>query len=128
MAHCHIVPVPALAKNGPTVVLKVEQTGKKPLDVQVIGCDGENVYVATLQPRNLGQLKKKTFKGNDAEWESILSHFLLQTQPEDEDATTWDDMNMVYTLEGEDILVIIRREVKGGIKVCDVTADPTALD
>jgi hypothetical protein len=46
MAPCHIVTVPAAAKDGPTVVLEVRQTGSSPLDVQIAGSEGENPFVA----------------------------------------------------------------------------------
>lgn len=116
MAHCHIVPVPAVAKDGRTIVLKVEQTGKKPLDVQVVGCDGETVYVATLQHHKLGQLRKKKYNGSDDEWEAVLSHFLLQTQPEDKHAKALDGLHMVYSMKDDDIVLVIRKDVEN-IKV-----------
>lgn len=133
MAHCHIVPVPAVAKDGRTIVLKVEQTGKKPLDVQVVGCDGETVYVATckiaaisdssrfskatlVQHHKLGQLRKKKYNGSDDEWEAVLSHFLLQTQPEDKHAKALDGLHMVYSMKDDDIVLVIRKDVEN-IKV-----------
>jgi hypothetical protein len=49
MAHCHIVPVPAASQDGPTVLLEVKQTGSSPLDVRLVGCEGESerLFVAT---------------------------------------------------------------------------------
>jgi hypothetical protein len=62
---------------------------------------------------------KRKFKGSNSEWEAILSHFLLQKQPEEENAKALDDINMVYAMDGEAALqLIIRRDVKG-IKVRD---------
>lgn len=43
----HIIPV-APANDGDAVaVVEVKQNGSHPLDVQLVGCEGENPYVAT---------------------------------------------------------------------------------
>ena len=42
----HIIPVLAANHGDPTVVVEVVSTGSRPLDVRLLGCEGENVYHA----------------------------------------------------------------------------------
>lgn len=46
MAERHIIPVQAANDGGPVVVVEVKHTGSGPLDVRLVGCEGENPYVA----------------------------------------------------------------------------------
>lgn len=55
-------------------------------------------------------------KGTDEEWEVILSHFLLQKQPEGKNAKALDGVRMEYALKGDNVEITIRRDVQG-IKV-----------
>ena len=43
----HIIPVPAASDGAPAVVVEVRQNGSRPLDVRLVGCEGENPYVTT---------------------------------------------------------------------------------
>lgn len=62
--------------------------------------------------RNISQLKRK-FKGTADEWEEVLSHFLLQKQPEGTKAQLLEHVRMVYALKGDDIEITIQQNVKG---------------
>jgi hypothetical protein len=71
--------------------------------------------VFAVKQRDIKKWQHK-FKGSDAEWEVILSHFLLQTQPEGEDAAILDGVRMVSTIKNDQIQITIRQDVQG-IKV-----------
>jgi hypothetical protein len=43
----HIIPVTGANQDDPVVVVEVRQNGSHPLDVRLVGCEGENPYVAT---------------------------------------------------------------------------------
>lgn len=47
MAARHIIPVEPASPGGVTVVVEVQQHGPQPLDVRLVGCEGESPYVAT---------------------------------------------------------------------------------
>jgi hypothetical protein len=47
MASCYIVPVEPAEGDGETVVIEVQQEGSHPLDVRLVGCEGENPYVTS---------------------------------------------------------------------------------
>jgi hypothetical protein len=41
----HIVPVEPASGDGDVVVVQVQQKGSHPLDVRLVGCEGESPYV-----------------------------------------------------------------------------------
>lgn len=43
----HIVCVEPATGRGELVVVEVQQNGTQPLDVRLVGCEGENPYVTT---------------------------------------------------------------------------------
>jgi hypothetical protein len=43
----HIIPVPAAIHGEELVVVEVQQEGSLPLDVRLVGCEGENPYVTS---------------------------------------------------------------------------------
>lgn len=47
MADRRIVCVEPASGRGDLVVVEVQQTGSQPLDVRLVGCEGENPYVVT---------------------------------------------------------------------------------
>ena len=68
MASRYIVPVEPASGRGETVVIEARQVGSHPLDVQLVGCEGENPYVTTskiapisgLPLRHLTRLQSST--------------------------------------------------------------------
>lgn len=68
-----------------------------------------------VKQRNINKLQHK-FKGSDAEWETILSHFLLQTQPECDEAAALEGVCMVSSIKDDEIFISIRQDIQG-IKV-----------
>ncbi|KAL6702890.1 hypothetical protein ACN47E_000852 [Coniothyrium glycines] len=115
MAARHIVPVEPASGSGDVVVVEVQQQGDRPLDIRLVGCEGENPYITTLEHRNLGKLKHK-YKGSDEEWATILAHFLLEQQPEHGLNGILDGVGIVYTLRKKNLELSIRKDVQG-IKV-----------
>ncbi|KAF1965878.1 hypothetical protein BU23DRAFT_560735 [Bimuria novae-zelandiae CBS 107.79] len=111
----YIVPVEPDAGDGEVVVVEVQQEGSHPLDVRLVGCEGESPYVAKISHRNISKLKHK-FKGSAEDWEAVLSHFLLQKVPEGDSARLLEHVRMVYALKSEGIEITIQQDVKG-IKV-----------
>jgi len=59
---------------------------------------------------------KNKFKGSNEEWEAILSHFLLQKQPEGKHAKASEHVRVVYSLKDKELELSIRQDVQG-IKV-----------
>jgi len=115
MAARHILPVEPAAAPGVTVVVEVLQHGTQPLDVRLVGCEGESPYVTTLEHRNLGKWRHK-FDGTDAEWAAILSCLLLHTPPEKAHVSLLHGVCILHTLQHDQLELSIRRDV-GDIKV-----------
>ena len=75
-----------------------------------------------VRHRNVEKLKRK-FKGSADDWETLLSHFLLQKQLEGDGAKLLENVRMVYTLKGENIEITIQQDVKG-IKASQIRTPP----
>ena len=130
-----IVPVEPASGRGELVVLEVQQEGPHELDVRLVGCEGENPYVANrkghpnyhhyyggcyadkdvVKHSQLQELKHK-FKGTNAEWDAVLAYFLLQRQLGPDQANLLEGVRMVYVLKKDYLEVTIRQDVQG-IKV-----------
>ncbi|KAF1363853.1 hypothetical protein EJ07DRAFT_151938 [Lizonia empirigonia] len=110
--HRRIVPVEPASGRGDIVVIEVQQEGPHELDVRLVGCEGENPYVLNIKQSQLPKLKHK-FKGTNAEWETVLAHFLLQKQVRPDQANILDGVRMVYTLKNDNLEVSFRQDVHG---------------
>ncbi|EUC48942.1 hypothetical protein COCMIDRAFT_85870 [Bipolaris oryzae ATCC 44560] len=108
---CCIVPVEPADGRGEAVVVEVLHEGTHPLDVRLVGCEGESPYVASIRHRNLAELQHK-FKGTDDEWATILSHFLLMKQPASQHAHLLHGVRMVYTLKSGTLVISFRQDVQ----------------
>lgn len=108
MAGRHILAVGPASGRGDCVVVEVLQQGPQPLDVRLVGCEGENPYVATLRQRDVPKLKQK-FRGSNEDWAAVVSHFLLQ-QPVA--AHLSSGVHLVYTLT-DDLELAFRQDVQG---------------
>ncbi|EMD87556.1 hypothetical protein COCC4DRAFT_133733 [Bipolaris maydis ATCC 48331] len=108
---CCIVPVEPADGRGDAVVVEVLHEGSHPLDVRLVGCEGESPYVASIRYRNLAELQHK-FKGTDDEWAAILSHFLLMKQPASQHAHLLHGVRMVYTLKSGTLAISFRQDVQ----------------
>lgn len=106
----HIIAVAAADRKKPGLVVDVKQTGSDPLDVRLAASEGEYPYVATLKQRKIGRLKNKA---TDDEWEVIMSYFLLQEHPEADKAGILENVRIEYSLVGENVHLVIRRDVQG---------------
>ena len=62
--------------------------------------------------RTIADLRHK-FKGSLDDWETLLSHFLLQKQPEADGAKLLESVRIVYALKNDNIDIIIQQDIKG---------------
>jgi hypothetical protein len=53
MADRHIICVEPASGRGDVVVVEVQQHGAQPLDLRLVGCEGENPYVTTSKMGHL---------------------------------------------------------------------------
>ena len=53
MADRHIICIEPASGRGELVVVQVQQEGTRPLDLHLVGCEGENPYVTTSKTGNL---------------------------------------------------------------------------
>ena len=68
-----------------------------------------------VQHHHVAALKHK-FKGSNDEWVAVLSHFLLQQQPDIGQSDLLQRVRMVYTLKNKQLAISFRQDVQN-IKV-----------
>lgn len=125
MATSRVLKVPQSENEAEFVLLQAASSGKKPLDLKLIGTEGEAPYVVksksllpicvvygTDQSRRpvkhdrIASLKVKNSPLSDAEWEEILLAFFNQ-EP-------LNDINATATVQTEaSITITIRKQVQG---------------
>jgi hypothetical protein len=70
-----------------------------------------------VEPHQFNQLRARGSSASDQEWTAILLHVLIHENPSDNSAIDLVGLEAVASIEGEELLVTIRRNVKG-IAVC----------
>lgn len=127
MAASRVLKVPQ-SDDKEFVLLQVSSTGKKPLDLQLVGTEGEAPYVVKSRSLSISQsvkllhpeadhpaavkhdrisaLKVKNSQFTDAEWESTLESFFNQKP--------LNGIHATATVQNDvSISITIRKEVQG---------------
>ncbi|KAH7021067.1 uncharacterized protein B0I36DRAFT_28625 [Microdochium trichocladiopsis] len=69
---------PITAREDEFFLLEVSPHGSKPLDLKLLGTEGEGVYLTRLRHRRIAEYKSATGHCTDAEWENILTATLIE--------------------------------------------------
>lgn len=106
MATFRVLKVPQSDNDKEFVLLQVSSSGKKPLDLKLIGTEGEAPYVVKIKHDRISALKVKNSPLTDAEWESTLESFFHQKP--------LHDINATATVQTEaSISITVRKQVQG---------------
>ncbi|KKY25431.1 putative dna double-strand break repair and vj recombination xrcc4 [Diplodia seriata] len=80
-------------------LLAVESAGSEPLDVKLVGTEGENVFAASVC--------------DDHEWESILRSTLLQRPVDGDDAKVLENVEIVASVSDQRLNLTVRKNIQG---------------
>ncbi|OAA52390.1 DNA double-strand break repair and VJ recombination XRCC4 [Beauveria brongniartii RCEF 3172] len=110
MVTSRVLKVPQSDNDKEFVLLQASSSGKKPLDLKLIGTEGEAPYVVktrhTVKHDRVPALKVKNSHLSDSEWESLLEDFFYQKPLK--------DINATATVQSEAAITItIRKQVQG---------------
>ncbi|KAJ6783721.1 hypothetical protein PWT90_05471 [Aphanocladium album] len=106
MTTSRVLKVPQSDNDKEFVLLQASPSGKKPLDLKIIGTEGEAPYVVKIKHDRIAALKVKNSPLSDSEWESTLLSFFNQ-EP-------LSDINAAATVQSEaSISITIRKQVEG---------------
>ncbi|OCK80354.1 hypothetical protein K432DRAFT_45477 [Lepidopterella palustris CBS 459.81] len=112
MADQHILQIPAAAANDTTfIIVNVISKGPRPLDLKLLGSEGEAPYVREIKHRSIKGFKTNKFNGTDEQWEAVLSRVLLQKTTEGD---FFDGIDVAYSFDDDEIQIIIRKNIVGG--------------
>ncbi|KAK0122403.1 hypothetical protein ONS95_010641 [Cadophora gregata] len=95
------------------VLLHIAPTGRKTLDLELIGTDNETAFVSSLKHSQLSKLKEK--KINAEEWEQVLYALLLGTDPEGKPVSPGEGVEAVASIQAgaKSLTIIIQRNIEG---------------
>ncbi|KAM3499342.1 hypothetical protein MY10362_007393 [Beauveria mimosiformis] len=106
MVTSSVLKVPQSDNDKEFVLLQASSSGKKPLDLKLIGTEGEAPYVVKIKHDRVPALKVKNSHLSDSEWESLLEDFFGQKPLK--------DINATATVQSEaSITITIRKQVQG---------------
>ncbi|QPC79580.1 hypothetical protein HYE68_010332 [Fusarium pseudograminearum] len=88
------------------VLIQVTQKGSKPLDLKLVGTEGEEPYVTSLKHDKVMSLRVSNCPASESEWKRILQS-LFQQEP-------LPDIQATATVQSEkSISITLRKEVQG---------------
>jgi hypothetical protein len=88
------------------VLVQVTQKGSKPLDLKLVGTEGEEPYVTSLKHDKVVSLRVNNCPASESEWQEILES-LFQQEP-------LPDIQATATVQSEkSISITLRKEVQG---------------
>lgn len=91
------------------VILRVVQTEPERLDLQLVGTDGEYVYVGKTRHSTVEKLQTRYFKGDLADWHIILQAKLLRREDALDNALAQDVSLDFSVTAGEKLTLAIHR-------------------
>ncbi|KAK7546232.1 hypothetical protein IWX49DRAFT_119468 [Phyllosticta citricarpa] len=103
--------------DQPYVLVSVQATGPQPLDLKLVGTEGENVYPTSIRHKKVKELQlRPAYKGSDADWEAILTRQLLK-KPVDASShgatASLDDIEIVCAVSDRRLILTLRKNIGG---------------
>lgn len=125
--------------NDGYIVIQVTRKTSRALDVDIVASESEHVYVGSsrsfrffpwsnefylidvqtsltgdvVKQSGAAKLRANTFTGTETEWTTILERILFQQPIERSEKSLFDGVEAVSSVAGEQITVIIRKNVEG---------------
>ncbi|CAG7556696.1 unnamed protein product [Fusarium equiseti] len=106
MAPMHVLRFPRSDDTTAFVLLQVTSQGSKPLDLKLVGTEGEEPYVASLKHDRVMSLRVNNCPASESEWQQTLES-LFQQKP-------LPDIQATATVQSEkSISITLRKEIQG---------------
>ncbi|KAM0124957.1 hypothetical protein ACHAP3_010034 [Botrytis cinerea] len=94
-------------------LLHVESAGSRPLDLKLVGTDGELVFAVSVKHSKLPSLKSKNSPCSDEEWILILSSMLLHEPPTEENENVTRGVEIHAKVEKKAVTLVIQKVIEG---------------
>ncbi|KAG8669826.1 hypothetical protein FPOAC1_009225 [Fusarium poae] len=102
----HVLRFPRSDDKTAFVLVQITQKGSKPLDLKLVGTEGEEPYVASLKHDKVMSLRVNNCPASESEWQKTLES-LFQQEP-------LPDIQATATVQSEkSISITLRKEVQG---------------
>lgn len=114
MSDQHVVHVRRTDAERSSVLVNVVRNGPLPLDVRLVGTEGENPYVGLVRQSQINQLRAHNYQGSEDEWKTVLERCLLHKPAIGDYAAVLEGLEMVASV-GEDnqITLTLRKNISG---------------
>ncbi|KAI9647219.1 hypothetical protein NHQ30_003602 [Ciborinia camelliae] len=109
-----VLRITSSATNKDEVFLvHVESVASRPLDVKLIGTDGELVFAVSLKHSKISSLRSKNSPCTDEEWILILSSVLLHDPPKDGEENVTRGVEIHAKVEKKVMTLVIQKVIEG---------------
>ncbi|GAB7354392.1 hypothetical protein MBLNU459_g4891t1 [Dothideomycetes sp. NU459] len=92
------------------VLVSVYQNGLSPLDLKLVGTDGNDPFVAEIKHADIAKFQDKNHQASPDEWTDCLSAVLLR-QPSDSPAVV--GIEILANVANEQITLLVRKNISG---------------
>jgi hypothetical protein len=113
MASDQVLRFPCTGDDGGHLLTKVSKSGTKPLDLELIATDGDNVFSAALKESAVKSLQASNYGGNLDEWKTILKYTLLQEHPDEPLPEELQGLKAVATVDESTAAITLRKNISG---------------
>ncbi|KAF7886932.1 uncharacterized protein EAF02_003579 [Botrytis sinoallii] len=94
-------------------LLHVESAGSRPLDLKLVGTDGELVFAVSVKHSKLSALKSKNSPCSDEGWILILSSILLHEPPKEGNENVTRGVEIHAKVEKKAVTLVIQKVIEG---------------
>ncbi|KAL2353273.1 hypothetical protein BJ546DRAFT_982213 [Cryomyces antarcticus] len=99
------------------VLVNVANNGSQPLDLKLIGTEGENPYKSSIRQGTIGALVATNYHGTAQEWQTALSAIFLQEQANTQDVKSLEGLEAVSSISEKaglkQIAITLRKNISG---------------
>ncbi|RAL66369.1 hypothetical protein DID88_006038 [Monilinia fructigena] len=101
------------ANQDEVFLMHVESIGSRPLDVKLIGTDGELVFAVSLNHTKVSSIKSRNSPCSDEEWIRILSSILLHEPLKDGEENVTRGVEIRAKVEKKAMTILVQKVIEG---------------
>ncbi|KAB8301204.1 hypothetical protein EYC80_003095 [Monilinia laxa] len=103
----------SITNQDEVFLMHVESVGSRPLDVKLIGTDGELVFAVSLNHTKVSLIKSRNSPCSDEEWIRILSSILLHEPLKDGEENVTRGVEIHAKVEKKAMTIVVQKVIEG---------------
>ena len=113
MAVTNVLRIRRTDKADQYILLHVEQTGSRPLDLKLIGSEHTALFHGSFKESEVKSLQANNYRGDIDEWKAILKYALQHQRPEGVSSETLEGLEIVAAIHSKALNVTLRKNIGG---------------